>query len=94
MLIEFGDDTADQSWDCDADVSDINDPSRIPDETRLNLPIPPGAPKNTRREQLKEYICESYVRRFNFRRRRSSDDSASGDDNSADEYITALIFYM
>ena len=55
MLIDFGVDV--NEYECDS-VSDIDDIQRIPEAQILNLPIPAEAPKETRREQLKNLVVE------------------------------------
>ncbi|KAL9183012.1 hypothetical protein ACHAXT_004799 [Thalassiosira profunda] len=68
ILMELGDEPG-EDWDCDADMSDIDDEDRIPEEKVLDLPVPPGAEKDTRREQLKNLMREKFVRKHNYRTR-------------------------
>ena len=75
MLIELGEDT---EFDGDT-LSDIDDARRIPEERVLDLPVPNGAPKGTRQDQLKNLVRERYVPRSNYRPLRS-DVGTVGDD--------------
>ncbi len=67
MLIDLND-TVQEEWDCDDDASDIDDASRIPEEDVLYTPLPYRAPMGWRREQLREFVCETLVfpHKFNF----------------------------
>ena len=67
MLIELGEDI---EFDGDM-LSDIDDKQRIPEERVLDLLVPNGAPKGTRRDQLKKLVRERYVPRSNYRPLRS-----------------------
>ena len=91
MLIELGDDSDEGvDWNVDDEVlTDIDDAGRIPKEDVLHLPIPRGAPKGTRREQLKNLMREKYVPSFNFRRRdrESSMDKGEGSLPSFDKVL-------
>ena len=68
MLIDLGDDSdKDADWNEDDEtLTDIDDAGRIPEEEVLWLPVPAGAPKDTRREQLKNLIREKYVPQYRF----------------------------
>ena len=69
MLIQLGDSyemNVNNDWDLDADMSDIDDNERIPEARVLDLPVPRGAHKTTRRDQLKEFIREAYVKKYNY----------------------------
>jgi hypothetical protein len=59
MLLEYGD-ISPEKW-CDGE-SDIDDPTRAPDDDDpLNQPLPDGAPKDARREQVKGWLEDNYV---------------------------------
>ena len=77
MLIEFGGEKPASDWNVDADMSDADDATRLPEERVLGLPIPGGAPKGTRREQLKNLIREKWVPSHNFRPVLYRDDDGS-----------------
>jgi hypothetical protein len=64
MLIEFGDgDDPDAPWSLeDEELSDIGDETRVPERDLLDLPTPQGAAPGTRRDQLKNYIRETWFR--------------------------------
>ena len=50
-------------------LTSIDDATRAPtisEREILNLPIPAHGNNNLRRLQLMQYICETYVQRFNF----------------------------
>ena len=67
ILIDLGEEMEeDDEWNRNDDLSDIDDPLMIPESYVLGLPIPGGAPKDTRREQLKDFIVETYVPSYNF----------------------------
>jgi len=67
MLIDLGEEMEeDDEWNGNDDLSDVDDPGSIPEAYVLGLPIPGGAPKDTRREQLKDFIVETYVPSYNF----------------------------
>jgi len=59
MLLEYGDESP-EDWreEC---PSDMDDPDRAPEEEVLYQPPPDGAPKDARREQVKEYLRNNYV---------------------------------
>ena len=81
MLIELGDTSAGKDWDCDADVSDLDDATRTPEKEVLDMPLPPGAGKGSRREQLKNYIRETFVPKRNYRPLYRDDDSITDFDD-------------
>ena len=78
MLIEFGDDSDDGvAWDVeDEELTRLDDAERVPTESGLSSSIPEWASKGTRREQLKNYICERYVPSFNVRPMVDIDDTS------------------
>ncbi len=68
ILIELKDNVCSE-WDCDDDVTVIDNPNsveKIPEEQQLFECVPAGAPKGWRRDELKDYICETEVPNFNF----------------------------
>lgn len=70
MLIRLGDNHPANDWNVDeiiAEISDVDEDTQIPEERVLNMPVPRGSHKGTRREQLKRFICETWVPRYNFR---------------------------
>ena len=66
---------------CDADVSDLDDATRTPEKEVLDMPLPPGAGKGSRREQLKNYIRETFVPKRNYRPLYRDDDSITDFDD-------------
>ena len=56
-----GDNDADAWEEEDGDVSDADDPSRLPAEDELNQPLPPGADHRTRRQQLNTYVQDNVM---------------------------------
>ena len=78
MLIDLGDGVVHPEWSDDADVlTDIDDPTRAPEESVLELPVPEGADKGTRREQLKQFLRDRFVRQGNYQALNSDDDTLS-----------------
>ena len=64
MLIDFGEDI---SSFLSETLSAIDDAGRLPEEEILYEPVPEGAPKGTRRDQLKELVSERYEENYNYR---------------------------
>ena len=64
MLIDFGEDISSFLGET---LSAIDDAGRLPEEEILYEPVPEGAPKGTRRDQLKELVSERYEENYNYR---------------------------
>ncbi len=64
MIIEIAeDDNDDESlpWDInDEEISEIGDTTRVPERDLLDYPVPPGSLPGTRREQLMNYIYQTW----------------------------------
>ena len=50
----------------DNEFSDMDDADRVPECVPLRYSVPDGAPKGTRREQLKAFIRETFIREHNY----------------------------
>ena len=61
FLVKQGDNDSDAWEEEDGDVSDADDPSRLPVEDELNQPLPPGADHRTRRQQLNTYVQDNVI---------------------------------
>ena len=87
ILIKLGDNSdEDADWNMDDKVlTDIDDAGCIPEEDVLHLPVPNGAPKGTRREQLKNLVREKYVPKYNYHRLRRDENFSSQEDNGFGE---------
>ncbi len=74
ILIDLKDDMSDEG-DCSDDVTVMDDPrqaKKIPEEKRLFEPVPDGAPRGWRQDQLKDYIYETEIPQNNFNHRSNS----------------------
>ncbi|EJK67067.1 hypothetical protein THAOC_11945 [Thalassiosira oceanica] len=77
VLIDLGADARGDDWDCEDDLTDIDEPDRAPDDLELyglDHVVPRGLNKGTRREQLKEFIWDKWHPTYNYRSQ--SDDSS------------------
>jgi hypothetical protein len=71
----------------DDEFSDIDDPGRVPPkETLLHNSVPLGAHKQTKREQLKVYICETFIHLYNYNTTSGGVDSSREDSNDNEPY--------
>jgi len=91
LLIEIGDEHV-KSWEREQDrLSDIADPDRAPsdgmpeEERVLYRGVPEGAPKDWRRDTLKEYLREHHAA-FELQKRDMVDDESS-DEDMEDLYV-------
>jgi hypothetical protein len=50
----------------DNEFSDMDDADRVPECVPLRYSVPDGAPKGTRREQLKAFIRETFIREHKY----------------------------
>lgn len=83
MIIEFGEDLdEDNPWNVNENLSDIDDATRIPERDVLDAPLPVGALPGTRRDQLKDYVREHFIPRFNYRILRNTDSTSESDSES------------
>lgn len=82
LLVQQNDPVDIQTWldELEADeFSDMDDADRLPEEMPLHNSVPLGAPKGTRREQLKVYMRETYIRAFNYATGSDGEDSSGNE---------------
>jgi hypothetical protein len=68
MLIDMGfDDDENVAWDVDDEsLTAIDDENRIPEWSVLDMVLPGGALPGARRDQLFEFVCETFVPNMHF----------------------------
>ena len=59
MLLEYGDVPPDEYEG--EEKLDTDDPDRAPEQDPMNEPIPEGAPRDTRRTRLLEFVLKNHV---------------------------------